>query len=340
MKRIVICADGTWNKPDQTDRGKRKPSNVVKTARGVLPRDNDGVAQIAYYNDGVGTNWGLDKIAGGGLGVGLSANIVDAYQFLVLNYEPGDDIFLFGFSWGAYTVRSLAGLLDSIGILPKGHAFYIPDGYTLYRDKSSQENIDKFRQEHGCREGPVKYVGVWDTVGALGVPVGLFKSFNKKYQFHQVGLSDNIENAYHALAIDERRRPFTPTLWSLPQDSKQMLDQTWFAGVHTNIGGGYSKDGLANIPLHWLKEKATSHGLEFDETFLVHYKPWFGHELRDSMTWVYRLLIPKSRVIGMMKNGNESIHKSVYQRMDKDPDYKPKSLLKYLKRYPREVEDG
>lgn len=336
MKRIVVCADGTWNKPDQEDRGKRKPSNVVKTARGLLPRASDGVAQIAYYHDGVGTNWGLDKIAGGGFGVGLSANIVNAYQFLVLNYEPGDDIFLFGFSRGAYTVRSLAGLLDRIGVLPKDHAFYIPDGYKLYRDRQADDEIDAFRTEHGCREGAIKFVGVWDTVGALGIPIGLFKSFNKKYRFHQVGLSKNIDNAYHALAIDERRRPFQPSLWSLPDGSPQMLEQAWFPGVHSNIGGGYSKDGLANAALHWIKEKAANHNLEFDESFLGHYRPWHKHELRDSMTWAYRLLIPKWRTIGAMTNGNESVHESAYRRLDGVEDYKPKNLMAYIQKHGRD----
>lgn len=336
MKRIVVCADGTWNNPDQQDRGKRKPTNVVKTARGLMPRANDGVAQIVFYHDGVGTSWGLDKIAGGGFGIGLSANIVDAYQFLVLNYEPGDEIFLFGFSRGAYTVRSLAGLLDRIGILPKDNAFYIPDGYQLYRETRSDDEINVFRTHHECREGSLKFIGVWDTVGALGIPVGLFKSFNKKYQFHEVGLSKNIENAYQALAIDERRRPFQPSLWTLPAGSPQTLEQLWFPGVHSNIGGGYSKDGLANAALHWIKEKAASHGLEFDEKFLGHYRPWHKHELRDSMTLAYRLLIPKWRVIGEKENGNESVHHSAWQRLDSVADYKPKNLLDYLHKHGRD----
>lgn len=335
MKRIAICADGTWNKPDQKDRGKRKPTNVVKTARGLLPRTHDNVTQIAYYHDGVGTNWGLDKIAGGGFGLGLSANIVDAYQFLVLNYEPGDEIFLFGFSRGAYTVRSLAGLIDMLGVLPKDNAFYIPDGYKLYRERKSDSEIDSFRIEHNSRECKIKFVGVWDTVGALGIPIGIFKSFNNKYQFHEVGLSVNIENAYQALAIDERRRPFQPSLWTLPDGSTQTLQQVWFPGVHSNVGGGYSKDGLANSALHWIKERAAEHGLQFDDSFLGYYRPWHKHELRDSMTWAYRLLIPKWREIGEGNNSNESVHESAFLRMDDMLDYRPKNLLNYIKRHGR-----
>ena len=335
MKRIVICADGTWNKPDQKDRGKRKPTNVIKSARGLLPCSSDGTPQIVYYHDGVGSNWGIDKIAGGGFGVGLSRNIVDAYQFLVLNYQEGDEIFLFGFSRGAYTVRSLAGLLDKIGILPKDHAFFISDGYSLYRDRQPDDVFKTFRTDHQCRNGDVKFVGVWDTVGALGIPIGLFKGFNKRYQFHEVGLASNIQHAYQALAIDERRRPFQPALWSLPEGSRQTLEQVWFAGVHTNVGGGYSKDGLANIALHWIKDKAADNKLEFDNTFLNHYRPWYKHELRVSMSWKYRILIPKPRQIGDMKNGNESVHQTAYDRLDKVEDYNPQNLIDSIEKHGR-----
>ena len=171
MNRIAICTDGTWNKPDQEDRGKRKPTNVVKTARGILPVAADGTSQIVYYSDGVGTNWGVDKIAGGGFGIGLSANVVEAYQFLVLNYKPGDQIFLFGFSRGAYTARSLAGLINKLGVLPKDHAFYTPEAYMLYRDQAPKVRCEQFKSEHKTRDVPIKFIGVWDTVGALGIPI-------------------------------------------------------------------------------------------------------------------------------------------------------------------------
>ncbi len=332
MKRIAVCADGTWNRPDQEDRGKRKPTNVVKTARGILPTAADGTNQIVYYHDGVGTNWGTDKIAGGGMGIGLSSNIVDAYQFIVLNYEPGDELYLFGFSRGAYTVRSLAGLLHKLGVLPKNHAFYTPEAYKLYRDRVNDEAIADFRAAHNSEDISINFIGVWDTVGALGVPVGLFKRFNKRYEFHEVSLTKNVEAAYQALAIDERRRPFAPSLWELPENSPQILEQVWFPGVHSNIGGGYRKDGLANISLHWLVDKAEEQGLEFDREFLAHYKPWHGHELRDSMSIMYRVLVPKLRKIGSTSRGNESVHPLAIKRLEEIADYKPKNLIEYRER--------
>lgn len=330
MKRIVICADGTWNKPDQEDRGRRKPTNVVKIARAVDPIDENGVNQISYYHDGVGTNWGLDKIAGGGFGIGLSANIVEAYSFIALNYLEGDEIFLFGFSRGAYTVRSLAGLLHEIGILPKNHAFYTPEAYKLYRQNTSQSELDKFRAEHGCMVGKVKYIGVWDTVGALGIPIGLFKSLNSRYQFHEVGLTENISHAYHALAIDERRRPFLPSLWEIDETSTQTLQQVWFPGVHSNVGGGYSKDGLANGALHWIKGTARLHGLRLDGAFLGYYRPYSESELRKSLTFFYRLLLPLWRKIGNGARTNESILISAIERRDHMESYRPKNLERAL----------
>ena len=330
MKRIALCTDGTWNRPDQRDRGRRKPSNVVKIARGILPSDEAGTPQLVYYGDGLGSRWGIDRIAAGGLGIGLSANIVAAYQFLVLNYEPGDEIFLFGFSRGAYTARSLAGLLHKIGILPKDHAFYVSDGYALYRRDATDTQLDAFRREHGCRPGPVRFVGVWDTVGALGIPVGLFRFFNRRYGFHEVGLTPNIGHAYHALAIDERRRPFEPSLWELPEGSQQTLEQVWFPGVHTNVGGGYDRDGLANGALHWIKRAAARQGLAFDETFLRHYRPWHGHELRRSLTPLYRLLGPRSRMIGATARGNEAIHPSAVRRLEGGYGYAPANLRRAL----------
>ncbi len=331
-KRIIVCADGTWNKPDQEDRGRRKPTNVVKLARSVVPVDDNGVVQVTYYHDGVGTKWGLDKIAGGGFGIGLSANILDAYSFIVLNYAPGDEIFLFGFSRGAYTVRSLAGLLHEVGILPKNHAFFMPEAYALYRGNKGEDSLREFREEHNCMTGPVKYIGVWDTVGALGIPIGLFKSFNARYQFHEVTLTPNIEHACHALAIDERRRPFLPSLWSLPDATDQMLQQVWFPGVHTNVGGGYEKDGLANGALHWIKGTAHEQGLQYDRAFLGHYRPFSRHELRDSMSLAYRMLIPVRRPIGKQTSGNEQIHISAIERRDNDPEYRPKNLESALSR--------
>ncbi|WP_462164250.1 DUF2235 domain-containing protein [Pseudoalteromonas xiamenensis] len=324
MKRLILCMDGTWNKPAQYDRGKRKPSNVVKMARGILPCSEEGVHQVVFYSEGVGTRWGLDKVLGGVLGIGLSTNVRRAYRFLVHNYQPGDEIYCFGFSRGAYTVRSVVGLIYQIGLLPKSHAFYLPEAYDLYRERAPSSVIQAFREKHQTRSVPIRFVGVWDTVGALGIPVKI-NALNRRYQFHNVSLTPNIEHAYQALAIDERRGLFKPAIWRLPPGSSQKLDQQWFAGSHSNVGGGYEKDGLANISLHWLKDNAANLGLAFDEEFLSFYKPCSLGEYRDPMRW-YMRASTTLRDIAAVKQSNESIHPSVFERMTALPSYRPANL--------------
>jgi uncharacterized protein (DUF2235 family) len=339
-KRLVILCDGTWNRAENMDRHKRKPTNIMKLVRAIKPLATDGTVQVTYYDEGVGNHWGIDRLLGGGLGLGLSKNVIEAYRFILYNYEPGDVIFLFGFSRGAYTVRSLAGLIQHAGLLPKKEDFYVPEAYELYRQRPArgqdqapwQQQISNFRQEHSARAIAIGFVGVWDTVGALGVPLGLFNVFNRRhYMFHDSSLSPCIQHAYQALAVDEQRKTFRPTLWENVTAS-QVLEQRWFVGVHTNVGGGYEKDGLANIPLHWLKAKATSLGLEVDEAFLAFYKPWFGDQLRTSMTWFYRMLGTYVREIGVGQGSNETIDESVLQRMSALPGYKPVNVAAALAR--------
>jgi uncharacterized protein (DUF2235 family) len=321
-KRLIVLCDGTWNKAENLDRRKRKPTNVVKMVRAIQPVASDGTVQVTYYDEGVGNNPGLDRWFGGGAGAGLDRNIREAYRFLLYNYAPGDAVFFFGFSRGAYTVRSLAGFIHHLGLLPKTHDFFVPEAYALYRQRPAaeadqttwQRQVDAFRTEHEARTISVDFVGVWDTVGALGLPLSWLMLFNRRrYQFHDARLSPIIRHAYHALAIDEQRRTFQPTLWENPMPD-QVLEQRWFAGVHTNVGGGYEHDGLANCSLHWMKDKAVALGLGVDEKFLSFYRPWFGDELRTSMTWFYRLLGRHLRPIGTGHNSHEIVDESVRRR--------------------------
>lgn len=313
----------------------------MKLVRAIKPLATDGTVQVTYYDEGVGNNPGLDRLLGGSFGIGLSKNIVQAYRFLLYNFVPGDDIFFFGFSRGAYTVRSLAGFIQHVGLLPKEHDFYVPEAYELYRQRPPkkqnqvtwQQQVDQFRSDHLARPINIHFVGVWDTVGALGVPVGVFNVFNRRHhKFHDTRLGSCIQHAYHALAIDEQRKTFRPTLWE-DVAAHQVLEQRWFAGVHTNIGGGYEKDGLANIPLHWLKAKAVDLGLDVDEAFLRYYKPWFGDVLRNSMTWYYKLLGRRTRDIGAGHGSNEVIDESVFRRMKHlQAAYQPVNVIAALQK--------
>ena len=206
-------------------------------------------------------------MSGGAFGHGLEDNVYEAYRFLVGNYEPGDELFLFGFSRGAFTARSLAGMIRKCGILERQHVRRYPAAIALYRDDQHPDSpaARTFRRAHavgGDATLPIRFIGVWDTVGALGIPLrGLRGLTRHKYQFHDTELSGSVAQACHALAIDERRAPFEPTLWAYRPKPGQTVEQVWFAGVHSDVGGGYPDTGLADITLEWMIDRAQGAGL-------------------------------------------------------------------------------
>ncbi len=337
MKRIVICADGTWNQREQVDEktGKRKPSNVTKAARTVLPKSAGGVQQVVYYHEGVGTGNALDKVTGGAFGDGMSSNIRDLYRFIVYNYDPGDELYFLGFSRGAFTVRSLAGFMNKVGLVEKDDDFYTPELYALYENNAapgSAEWQQAFHNVKGARPCPaIHFIGVWDTVGSLGAPGAAGQLLNRnKYQYHDVDLHPSVLNAYHALAIDEQRQPFAPSIWTRPAGWAGRLEQAWFAGVHTNVGGGYDPDGLANEALQWMVEKAEGVGLEFDRPFVAKYRPCFNSTLRDSMRPWYQVMGDFVRPIGAHLADGEMVHQSAIDRWQYFAEYRPKNLAAFL----------
>ncbi len=330
-RRIVVCADGTWNEPDQTDRDRSAPSNVVKIARAVRPVAADGSSQTVFYGSGVGTGAGLwDHVTGGAFGKGISKHIVDAYRFLVDNHAEGDELFFFGFSRGAYTVRSLAGLIRNGGLVRKEHADRIQQAYALYRKRDEGPDTDeagRFRDAFS-KVVRVKFIGVWDTVGALGVPVRPLRFWTKsRYEFHDVKLSRSIDHAYHALAVDERRKAFAPTLWEQQEGSgSQAMEQRWFAGAHCNVGGGYEDSDLSDIAFRWMADKARSCGLDLGGREATTPENPLGR-LRNSATGLFRLLGTIERPVGERgPRANEELHPSVTDRWLRDGTYRPANL--------------
>ncbi len=330
-RHLVVCTDGTWNRPDQRDRERIVPSNVVKMARAVAGRTAADIPQLVYYDTGIGTGGWWDRYKGGAFGVGLSDNIKQAYTALGYEFRPGDKLFLFGFSRGAYTARSLAGLIGLCGIPDpkKGTPEEATEqAFKIYRSKKrhgdAEKHCKKFSHTKGIiRKTPdnaIHFIGVWDTVGALGIPVGWLRWIGRsRFGFHDVTLGNHITHAYHALAIDERRRPFTPTLW-LTKNIAPQVEQVWFPGVHTNIGGGYVDAGLSDRAFLWMCLKAREAGLGFKADYMnLRVIPNYHGELRNSNRGGYRLLPPRTRAIGDMrkaKAAGEAIHYSAKERFE------------------------
>ena len=361
MRRLIVCTDGTWNKPDEDDHGAPAPTNVVKMQRAIKAVDSQGVSQIAYYHPGVGTGDTVDQFLGGAFGEGIDKNILECYEFLVNNYHPGDQLYFFGFSRGAYTARSLAGLIRNSGIVKQKYAGMAREAFSMYRDrdpaKHPNSDLGRTFRASFSDEVDIEVIGVWDTVGALGVPLGLFDRLNHgRFAFHDVSLSSRIKNAFHALAIDERRGPFAPTLWMQPREDAEQkrnwLEQAWFAGVHSNIGGGYSEAGLSDIALRWMVERVKAHPgtptsttLEFDDAYLKELtRPNEFARLYDSMTSAFRALGETQRGIDRDREQNERlglfsweyVHASAKVRFDSahrlDAPYMPDNLKMYIGR--------
>lgn len=341
-KRLIVCCDGTWNKPDQGG----GPTNVTKMTRAILPRATNGDLQIVYYDEGVGTGNLIDRIGGGAFGIGLDLNVQQAYRFLALNYEPGDRLLMFGFSRGAYTVRSLAGLVGLVGLLRKGDLDQMPKVWDYYRTPEADRRID-FIDDRWIneRQPDIDLLGVWDTVGALGIPSNLFGRWGRRrYEFHNVTLGPKVREAYQALAIDERRKSFTPAVWDTTKaGANQKVEQVWFAGAHSNIGGGYPDPILSDQAFLWMIDKAR-HLLDFDEDYLHRRVQVLAADeakgvLVDSSTGKWRLLGRIWREIGT--DGSEQVHPSALARLaagKRTPStyephpYQPKNLIEYLEK--------
>lgn len=330
-KRIVICSDGTWQRQDQPF-----PTNVAKISQLIATADPNEWLQEVFYDPGVGTGEGLlDRLLGGFSGKGLEQNTEEVYLHLVRNYEEGDEVFFFGFSRGAYTVRSTVGLIRNAGLLRPEHSDKVREAYRLYRKRRGGPDTPEaveFRRRFS-REIDIKFMGVWDTVGALGIPLrGLRALTMWRYRFHDVELSRIVQNSYQALAIDERRESFEPTLWESKPKSGQVVEQVWFAGAHSDVGGGLPQAGMSDLALIWLKEKAEAHGLAFDEMRLKALRPDGFGEVHESRRGIYKLLASRIRRLGQQAS-TEAVHPCVIERQrNSQPPYRPANLMAYLRR--------
>ncbi|WP_420002620.1 DUF2235 domain-containing protein [Arenibacterium sp. LLYu02] len=328
MRRLILCCDGTWNTADQQTDGLPTPTNVAKIYS-LLARDEaEGVQQVTYYRNGVGTSGGVfRRTLGGAIGLRLEDDIVSAYKFLAETYAPGDEICLFGFSRGAYTVRSLAGMVSNVGLadLRPDHLASGVDPWEVVkrlmtRYQSNKAGADKSAVQsllltpapvgdvrfHAPEGVGFRFIGVWDTVGALGIPddKGVLRFLlgdPKKHGFKDTELGANVRTARHALAMDERRQDFTPTLWTKWAEG-QDVEQRWFAGVHGDVGGSYGDCGLGDLTLDWMITEAGKAGVRFRAFAPGQVRPDAFARRHDSFLGVFRRRPSRPRAVPQVKD--------------------------------------
>ncbi|ADV81173.1 DUF2235 domain-containing protein [Terriglobus saanensis] len=329
-KNIILCADGTWNTPHGPT-ATLADTNVRKLYMALV----NSASQLKYYDSGVGTDGTpLDHLTALTMGEGLFQKVQDCYSFLSDVYDPGDKIFLFGFSRGAFTARSVAGMIAGFGV-PSVNLDNetVKKIFAAYREPDADRKKtlkDGLISTYGLKDVSIEMVGVWDTVGSLGIPGIFFNMLNqKKYGFLDTSLHPSVEHGYHAVCIDERRAQFKPTLWTKPDGSalanNAQVEQVWFPGVHCDVGGSYPESQLSDITLSWMLQKAKKHGLILsreaeaqdlhppatDVTGMAHEEwklvPWGLPEHRD---------VP---AVAAMSN-------TVQERLHQDSDYKPSNI--------------
>ena len=353
-RRLVLLFDGTWNKPESN-------TNVERLRRLIALCDSAGVAQLVNYIPGVGVAPGLAHLLGGAFGYGLSDNVLDGYHWLCSTWQPGDEIYLFGFSRGAYTARSLGGLIRKCGLLRRRvdgsvSEADISKAYGFYRDVTSKPDnaaAVAFRASHSINI-EIRFIGVWDTVGALGIPdtASWFPFARSRYQFHDTELSKIVKYAYQALALDEHRADFAPAVWTRNPDTLKPgetltskkpeqieVEQRWFIGSHADIGGGNDCDGadcspdlLPDLPLAWLQRKAIATGLACHKTLISAANADAGMPRDSYAEFMYGLYkafkSPFDRVLGT--GVNEKVDASVWRRWFADATYRSPSLVHAL----------
>lgn len=321
-KRIVFCADGTWDSVASN-------TNVYLIYKALAV----SASQVTYYDDGIGANaTGLTRVLEGAFGQGLFQKIQDGYTQIAHVYEPGDQVYLFGFSRGAYTARSLAGMIAICG-LPSGNFTddCVTQAFAAYRNPASRASILAGLTAYSLQNTPIQMVGVWDTVGSLGIPAIFGGIDESTYSFLDTSLHPNVKIACQCLAIDEHRAQFPATLWTSAGAPGQTLNQVWFSGCHGDVGGGTPQGGpvdggtrLCDITLGWMITQAQAAGLTFDPAAIAPYATFPAKYALDAIneTWTPIFGNQHQRPIP----SNASIANSVALRLQYAQGYAPANL--------------
>ncbi len=314
-KNIVVFSDGTGQ-----EGGKGTNTNVYKTFNIILDRSPN---QVSFYDKGLGTGW--RKLTGNAAGRGFSKNVLECYRFIFENYQAGDEIFLFGFSRGAATVRSLSGFIHMFGILPRSRGKLVDEAWKIYKVKNAarrEKKAEEFLEQNHTMWATVAFMGVWDTVAALGVPNSRVDRLVDKvfpHGFHDFRISESVRAVAHAVAIDDVRKTFHPVFFDRERTKPgQELDQVWFMGMHTDVGGGYAEKELSDIVLEWMVGKSLKHGLRFYrgrgiEGRCTPNPDGQMHDARDK-AWKRAIFPAKQRWWSNEKFGKAVIHESVKLR--------------------------
>jgi uncharacterized protein (DUF2235 family) len=316
MKNIVVCCDGTGNEYGEHN------TNVVDLYSVAIK----STKQITFYDPGIGTGgWEYEEESSSlrakhdqATGEGLQKNVEDAYRFLMRCYEEGDRLYLFGFSRGAFTVRALAGMLYKVGLLRIDNENLLEYASKLYCSKDNKYSdavVSGFRSTFG-RPCPAHFIGVWDTVESLVLNAGR--------RFYNYQLSPETQFGYHALAIDEKRKDFPPCLWDETHKVPgQTVEQVWFPGVHSDVGGWYDERGLSNTALLWMIGKAQACGMEVDMSKAAAYGSNPHDRIHESYEgfWIFRGSAVRTIPSGAL------IHSSAIERLERAANrYKPQNL--------------
>lgn len=328
-KRLIVCCDGTW-----ADLDMHYITNVGRLAQALLPTAKKGsqtIPQVIYYDDGVGADaGGIDRLIEGATGRGIDNIIYEAYRFICFNYEPGDEVCIFGFSRGAFTARSVAGMIGRIGLIPRSELKYVPQAYVAYRSKN--ENQQKaLKKTSKAKDIDITLLGCWDTVGALGIPdksrlLPLDRLTRRKHQFHDNKVGRNVKLALHAVAVDERRKEFDATLMQKSRPGQKIV-QKWFPGDHGCVGGGrWEKRGLSNITLRWMVDEAKRNGVDLavdwarlHDQAITDHSIYFDNSVAGIFGDRHRRIDPAEVKIGDLDD-------SVFQRWAEDSNYRSRNL--------------
>jgi len=381
-KAIIFCADGTWNGPEeQTGQSVADGddsageltgdtiTNVVKfysnlagraTPETVMLKNEQekklidaagNIVQMAKYIHGVGdSSNAIHKVMGGVFGMGVISRIVRGHTFISRYYQPGDAIYIVGFSRGAYTARALAGMISRVGLLDASK-YDVNDKEEAYRRSLSawfrskgltfsgsswfarmankvvgaiQHTMGRNLQDADLIANvPIKAVGVWDTVGSMGIPLYVSDGRFDLFRFTDTQLSDRVEFGFHAMAIDEMRIDFPVTKW----DKRKNIQQVWFSGAHADVGGGYTQaeSRFSDVALQWMMDKLSAVGVTLATPLTCipdcgcsnqsMHKPW-EHSPFDK-------LMKKAR----QPSADDVFHSSVVQRWKLDTAYRPQALV-------------